>query len=73
MSMINISLFSQVLKLIDRGILKDIVRSHDSDKHNKGITSWTHLVAMLFMHLANANVTFPKTRTVNKFVNLTEL
>ncbi len=55
MSMINISLFSQVLKLIDRGILKEIVRTHDSDKHNKGITSWTHLVAMLFMHLANAN------------------
>ena len=55
MSMINISLFSQVLKLIDRGIVKDIVKTHESDKHSKGINSWTHIVSMLFMHLANAN------------------
>jgi len=53
--MINISLFSQILKLIDRGIVKDIVKTHESDKHSKGITSWTHIVSMLFMHLANAN------------------
>ena len=53
--MIKVSLFSQVLKLIDRDILKDIVRAHDSDKHSKGINTWTHLVSMLFMHLANAN------------------
>lgn len=55
MSMIKVSLFSQVLKLIDRNILKDIVEVYDSDKHSKGINSWTHLVSMLFMHLANAN------------------
>lgn len=55
MSMINISLFSQVLQLIDRGIVKDIVKTHESDKHSKGINSWTHIVSMLFMHLANAN------------------
>ena len=54
MSMINVSLFSQVLKLIDRDIFKDIVEAHDTDKHSKGINSWTHLVSMLFMHLANA-------------------
>jgi len=48
-------LFSQVLKLIDRGIVKDIVKTHESDKHSKGINSWTHIVSMLFMHLANAN------------------
>ena len=53
--MINISLFSQVLQLIDRGIVKDIVKTHESDKHSKGINSWTHIVSMLFMHLANAN------------------
>lgn len=53
--MINISLFSQVLQLIDRGIVKDIVKTHESNKHSKGINSWTHIVSMLFMHLANAN------------------
>ena len=54
-SMINVSLFSQVLKLIDRDIFKKIVQTHNSDKHSKGINSWTHLVSMLFMHFANAN------------------
>lgn len=53
--MINISLFSQVFQLIDRGTVKDIVKTHESDKHSKGINSWTHIVSMLFMHLANAN------------------
>jgi len=54
MSAIKVSLFCQVLQLIDRNLFDKIVRRHDTDKHNKGINSWTHLVAMLFMHLANA-------------------
>ena len=55
MSMINVSLFNQVLQLIDRDAFKRIVSDHDTDKHSKGINSWTHLVSMLFMHLAKAN------------------
>ena len=54
MSVIKVSLFSQVLQLIDRNLFAGIVRKYDTDKHSKGIDSWTHLVAMLFMHLANA-------------------
>ena len=54
MSVIKVSLFSQVLRLIDRNVFNRIVRVHQSDKHSKGIDSWTHLVAMLFMHMANA-------------------
>lgn len=54
MSIIKVSLFSQVLRLIDRNVFNRIVREHQSDKHSKGINSWTHLVAMLFMHMANA-------------------
>ena len=54
MSVIKVSLFSQVLRLIDRNVFNRIVRTHQSDKHSKGIDSWTHLVAMLFMHMANA-------------------
>lgn len=54
MSGIKVSLFSQVLQLIDRNLFAGIVRKHNTDKHSKGIDSWTHLVAMLFMHLANA-------------------
>ncbi len=55
MSEVKVSLFNQVLALIDRNIFSKIVTSHQSDKHNKGINSWTHLVTMLFMQLAKAN------------------
>lgn len=54
MSQPNISLFAQALGLIDRDIFKRIVSKYDSDKHHKGINSWTHLVTMLFMQLAGA-------------------
>jgi len=55
MSKVKVSLFNQVLALIDRNIFGTIVNKHKSDKHNKGINSWTHLVTMLFMQLAKAN------------------
>ena len=55
MSIMNVSLFSQGLQLIDGDVLRDIVRAHESDKHSKGINTWTHLVSMLFIHLAKAN------------------
>lgn len=54
MSAIKISLFSQILRLINRDSFAKIVKKHDSDKFNKGINSWTHLVSMLFMQLAGA-------------------
>lgn len=54
MSNTKVSLFSQILALIDRPILSRIVKKHNSDKHNKGHTTWTHLVCMLFMQFADA-------------------
>jgi len=36
-------------------MFSQLVSKHGTDKHNKGIDSWTHLVSMLFMQLANAN------------------
>jgi hypothetical protein len=54
MSEIKISLLSQVLHLIDRVIYSKLVEKYQTDKYNKGITTWTHLVAMLFMQLAGA-------------------
>jgi len=55
MSGVKVSLFSQLLGLIDRNMFSKIVRDHNTDKHSKGINSWTHVVSMLFMQLANAN------------------
>lgn len=51
---INISLFSQLLQLVDRNEFDRLVKKHNTDKFNKGINSWTHLVSMLFCHLAKS-------------------
>lgn len=50
----KITLFSQILALIDRSVFNKLVCKHETDKYSKGINSWTHLVAMLFMQLARA-------------------
>lgn len=54
MSQSKISLFGQALGLIDRELFKRIVAKYDTDKHHKGINSWTHMVSMLFMQWAGA-------------------
>jgi len=51
----NITLFSQILQQINRKYFRKAVNQYQTDKHNKGINSWTHFVAMLFLHLAKAN------------------
>lgn len=53
--MVNINVFSQILHLIDRTMFNNLVAEHQSDKHAKGINSWTHLVSMLFCHLSSAD------------------
>lgn len=50
----NITLFSQILQQIDRNLFHKSVIQYQSDKHNKGINSWTHLTTMLFCHLSKA-------------------
>jgi len=52
--MINVTLFSQIMQLINRNLFKKAVDKFETDKHNKGINSWTHLVTMIFCHLAKA-------------------
>lgn len=52
---VKVSLFSQILHLIDRSIVTKAVSRHQTDKHSKGINTWTHLVSMLFCHLAKAD------------------
>ncbi|WP_120262045.1 DUF4372 domain-containing protein [Sphingobacterium detergens] len=48
--MVNINVFSQLLSLIGR-VFKKLVSKYNSDKHQKGLNSWTHLdlVSMLFL------------------------
>lgn len=55
MSEVKVSLFSQILALIDRNICSKAIRTHQSDKHSKGINTWTHMVSMIFMQLSSAH------------------
>jgi len=52
--MCNITLFSQIIKKIDRSIFKKLVKEKQTDKGCKGFDSWTHLISMLFCHLAKS-------------------
>src|SRR5690606_11801173 len=54
MSSIKLTLFSQMPGLVDRNIVQKVVKEHGTDKHHKGINTWTHYVSMLFMQIADA-------------------
>lgn len=44
----NTTLFSQIIRLLPREKFRSLVKELDTDKHCKGLDSWTHLVAMVF-------------------------
>lgn len=52
--MLNITLFSQIISKLDSSKFKRLVKSCQSDKHQKGFDSWSHLVSMLFCQFANS-------------------
>lgn len=52
--MTNVTLFSQIIQKLDRSKFKKIVKERQTDKHNKGFDSWSHLVSMLFCHFARS-------------------
>lgn len=52
--MSNCTLFSQILGLIDTETFKKGVKKYGTDYANKGFDSWSHLVAMLFCHIAQS-------------------
>ena len=43
-----------MIQLLPAEKFKKIANELESNKHSKGIDSWTHLVTMLFCHLSNA-------------------
>jgi hypothetical protein len=50
----NITLFSQIISKLDRQKFSKLVKEKQSDKHQKGYNSWTHLVSMLFCQFAKS-------------------
>jgi len=51
----NITLFAQIIQTLDRISFKKLVATHQTDKHEKGINSWTHLISMLFCQFSKLN------------------
>lgn len=52
--MANITLFSQIISKLDRIKFTKLVKDKQTDKHEKGYNSWTHLVSMLFCQFAKS-------------------
>lgn len=52
--MTNITLFSQIISKLDRTKFSKLVKEYQTDKHQKGFNSWTHLVSMLFCQFAKS-------------------
>ena len=48
------SIFSQMLQLIPRLAVEAKVREHQAERHARGFSSWTQLIAMLFCQLGHA-------------------
>ncbi len=52
--MTNVTLFSQIISQLDRNCFQKLVNKYQTDKHEKGYDSWTHMVAMLFCQFAKS-------------------
>lgn len=52
--MLNITLFSQIISKSEKTRFKKLTKTHQSDKHQKGFESCSHLVSMLFCQFSNS-------------------
>jgi hypothetical protein len=52
--MVNVTLFSQIISKLERSRFNKLVKFHQTDKHQKGYNSWSHLVTMLFCQFAKS-------------------
>jgi hypothetical protein len=52
--MTNLNLFSQIISKLDRTSFKKLVKGKETDKHQKGYSSWSQLVSMLFCQFAKS-------------------
>lgn len=52
--MSKVTLFSQIVSRLNKDVFKKLVVEKQTDKYQKGFTSWTHLVSMLFCQFAKS-------------------
>jgi len=50
----HVSLFSQMLSLVDRHRFERLVREHKAERGAKGFSCWSQFVSMMFCQLAQA-------------------
>lgn len=53
--MIKLNVLTQILEFFPKERFRALVTKHQSDKHSKGIDSWTHLVSMVLCQLGKLN------------------
>jgi hypothetical protein len=51
----NLTLFAQITQTLCRNSFNTLIEKHQTDKHCKGIDSWTHLITMLFCQFSKLN------------------
>ena len=51
---VNITLFAQIARYLDKSKFNRLVEQYHSDYRCKGFNSWTHLLSMVFCHLAKS-------------------
>lgn len=51
--MSTVHLFSQVASLIGRTMVDFAAKKRHTDKYGKTLNTWTHLIALLFCHMAD--------------------
>jgi hypothetical protein len=49
------SIFSQILQYVPRLEFQSLVRNHNAERHARGFTCWSQLIAMLFCQLGRAH------------------
>lgn len=50
----NITLLAQIVQYLDKGLFKELVKKYNSDYCCKGFDSWSHMLSMVFCHLAKS-------------------
>ena len=51
----KLTLFAQIIQSLDRNSFRKLTSNYQSDKGNKGVNSWTHLITMLFCQFSKLN------------------
>ena len=67
--MFNNSIFCNILKLIPKSQIKEMVKKHKSDRYAKSFKTWDHLVSMVYSQFSGASSLRDITNSFNLHAN----